>query len=127
MTEGDIFQARQRGEVLQQAEILAMRAIGDNVAAQTKALEALTNTVASMGHSLTDVRERVIRIEAQEATAKVKELGAEVDAYRASVETRIGSVERALARYQGMVVPGAIVLSAVLATFARYIAEQMFS
>lgn len=47
-------------DALQQAQILTLRQIGDNVAAQTKRLEGLTTKVD-------DVRERLVRLEAQEA------------------------------------------------------------
>jgi hypothetical protein len=45
---------------LHQAQILTLRQIGDNLAAQTKRLEGLTEKVD-------DVRERLVRLEAQEA------------------------------------------------------------
>jgi hypothetical protein len=52
---------------LHQAQILTLRQIGDNLAAQTKRLEGLTNKVD-------DVRERLVRLEAQEAGKLVEAL-----------------------------------------------------
>lgn len=47
-------------DALHQVQIQTLRQIGDNLAAQTKRLEGLTNKVD-------DVRERLVRLEAQEA------------------------------------------------------------
>lgn len=54
-------------EALHQAQILTLRQIGDNVAAQTKRLEGLTTKVD-------DVRERLVRLETQEAGKLVEVL-----------------------------------------------------
>lgn len=54
-------------DALHQAQILTLRQIGDNVATQTKRLEGLTTKVD-------DVRERLVRLEAQEAGKLVEAL-----------------------------------------------------
>lgn len=54
-------------DALHQAQILTLRQIGDNVAAQTKRLEGLTTKVD-------DVRERLVRLETQEAGKLVEAL-----------------------------------------------------
>ena len=66
-------------EALHQAQILTLRQIGDNVAAQTKRLEGLTNKVD-------DVRERLARLEAQEA-------GKLVEALRGELRTALGRID----------------------------------
>lgn len=60
-------------EALHQAQILTLRQIGDNVAAQTKRLEGLTTKVD-------DVRERLVRLETQEAGKLVEALRADLRA-----------------------------------------------
>ena len=47
-------------DVSLEAQVMALRQIGDNVAAQTRRLEGLTDKVD-------EVRERLVRLEAQEA------------------------------------------------------------
>lgn len=66
-------------ETLHQAQILTLRQIGDNVAAQTKRLEGLTAKVD-------DVRERLARLEAQEA-------GKLVDALRVELRGALGRID----------------------------------
>jgi hypothetical protein len=56
---------------LNQAHVLALRQIGDNLVAQTKRLEGLTTKVD-------DVRERLVRLEAQEAGKLVDSLRGEL-------------------------------------------------
>jgi hypothetical protein len=58
-------------QALDQAHILTLRQIGDNLAAQTKRLEGLTSKVD-------DVRERLVRLEAQEAGKLVDALRGEL-------------------------------------------------
>lgn len=66
-------------EALHQAQILTLRQIGDNVAAQTKRLEGLTNKVD-------DVRERLARLEAQKADKLV-------EALREELRTALGRID----------------------------------
>lgn len=58
---------------LTQIEITVLRQIGENIAAQTRRLEALSDKVD-------DVRERVIRIEAIKTEKRVEDLNARVTA-----------------------------------------------
>jgi len=54
-------------DALQHIEITVLRQLGENIAAQTRHLEGLTDKV-------NDVRERVIRIEARETEKHVEDL-----------------------------------------------------
>ncbi len=58
---------------LRQAQILALRQIGETLAAQTRRLESLTGKVD-------DVRERLVRLEAQEAGKLVEAVRADLKA-----------------------------------------------
>lgn len=58
-------------EALHEAQVLTLRQIGENLAAQTKRLEGLTGKVD-------DVRERLARLEAQEAGKLVEALRGEL-------------------------------------------------
>ena len=78
-------------EALHQAQILTLRQIGDNVAAQTKRLEGLTNKVD-------DVRERLARLEAQEAGKLVETLRGELR----SALSRIDDLEAQRDRVAGV-------------------------
>ncbi|MDO8799761.1 hypothetical protein [Phenylobacterium sp.] len=66
-------------DALQNAQILTLRQIGENVAAQTRRLEGLTAKVD-------DVRERLVRLEAQEA-------GKLVEALRSDLKAAVGRVD----------------------------------
>ena len=66
-------------EALQSAQILTLRQIGENVAAQTRRLEGLTTKVD-------DVRERLVRLEAFETGKMVDTLRAELKAAVARVD-----------------------------------------
>lgn len=66
-------------DALHNAQILTLRQIGENVAAQTRRLEGLTSKVD-------DVRERLVRLEAQEA-------GKLVDALRSDLKAAIVRVD----------------------------------
>ena len=66
-------------DALQNAQILTLRQIGENVAAQTRRLEGLTAKVD-------DVRERLVRLEAQEAGKLVEGLGSDLKAAVARVD-----------------------------------------
>lgn len=67
-------------EALHQAQILTLRQIGDNVAAQTKRLEGLTAKVD-------DVRERLVRLETQEAGKLVEALRGELRVALARIDS----------------------------------------
>lgn len=66
-------------DALQNAQILTLRQIGENVAAQTRRLEGLTTKVD-------DVRERLVRLEAQEAGKLVEALRSDLKAAVARVD-----------------------------------------
>lgn len=75
----DVKEASTLVEALHQAQILTLRQIGENVAAQTKRLEGLTGKVD-------DVRERLTRLEAQEA-------GKLVEALRGELRAALGRID----------------------------------
>jgi hypothetical protein len=64
---------------LHSAQIFALRQIGDNVAAQTRRLEGLTAKVD-------DVRERLVRLEAQEAGKLVEAVRGDLKAALARID-----------------------------------------
>ncbi len=64
---------------LQQAQILTLQQIGENVAAQTRRLEGLTAKVD-------DVRERLVRLEAQETGKLVESVRSDLKAAVARVD-----------------------------------------
>lgn len=68
-----------RAEELQDAQLFALRQIGENVAAQTRRLEGLTAKVD-------DVRERLVRLEAQEAGKLVEALRTDLKAGLARID-----------------------------------------
>ena len=74
---GEIMMPVAPSEALQHIEITVLRQIGENIAAQTRRLENLSDKVD-------DVRERVIRIEARETDKEVDLLEARVAALEAS-------------------------------------------
>jgi len=67
MSDKEVMMPVPPAQALQHIEITVLRQMGDNIAAQTRNLEALTGKVD-------DVRERVIRIEARETEKHVEEL-----------------------------------------------------
>lgn len=67
----EVMMPMPKQEALTQIEITVLRQLGDNIAAQTRHLEAL-------GDKVDDVRERVIRIEAQETEKRVEALSKRV-------------------------------------------------
>lgn len=66
-------------EAIRDAQILTLRQISENLAAQTRRLEGLTAKVD-------DVRERLVRLEAQEA-------GKLVEALRSDLKAAVGRVD----------------------------------
>lgn len=66
-------------DVMHDAQILALRQISENLAAQTRRLEGLTAKVD-------DVRERLVRLEAQEAGKLVEALRSDLKAAVARVD-----------------------------------------
>jgi chromosome segregation ATPase len=78
-------------EALHEAQVLALRQISENLAAQTKRLEGLTSKVD-------DVRERLARLEAQEAGKLVETLRGELR----SALTRIDVLEAQRDRVAGV-------------------------
>jgi hypothetical protein len=81
---GEVLMPVAPTEALQHIEITVLRQIGENIAAQTRRLENLSN-------KLDDVRERVIRIEARETDKEVESLEVRVSALEAS-EQRVSGV-----------------------------------
>lgn len=75
----NIMDAADGGLDLRQAQIIALRQIGETLAAQTRRLEGLTTKVD-------DVRERLVRLEAQEA-------GKLVDAVRAVLKAALVRID----------------------------------
>jgi len=67
----EVMMPMQKPDALQHIEITVLRQLGENIAAQTRHLETLSQKVD-------DVRERVIRIEARETEKQVETLGARV-------------------------------------------------
>ncbi len=67
------------GEAIQQAHLLALRQIGENLSAQTRRLEGLTLKVD-------DVRERLVRLEAQEAGKLVEAVRGDLKAAFARID-----------------------------------------
>jgi uncharacterized protein YlxW (UPF0749 family) len=74
---GEVMMAMSAPDALQHIEITVLRQMGENIAAQTRHLETLSNKVD-------DVRERVIRIEARETDKAVDTLSARVTQLEAS-------------------------------------------
>lgn len=79
MTNSGATSSHEFADALHQAQILTLRQIGDNVAAQTKRLEGLTTKVD-------DVRERLVRLETQEA-------GKLVEALRGDLRTALNRID----------------------------------
>lgn len=69
---GEVLMPVPNADALQQVEIHVLRQMGDNIAAQTRSLERLTTKVD-------DVRERVIRLEAQKTGEEVAALQKRLD------------------------------------------------
>jgi hypothetical protein len=69
--ESEVMMPTTKSDALQHIEITVLRQMGDNIAAQTRHLEALSSKVD-------DVRERVIRIEARETEKEVEDLARRV-------------------------------------------------
>ena len=80
--EAEIFTPAKPGEILGHAEILVLRQISDSMA-------RLWSSVDKVGTDVTDVRERVIRIEAAGLQSQITNLEQDLD--RAT--TRIGQLE----------------------------------
>lgn len=91
MTDGQLMMPAAPSEAWQQAQVLAMRQLGDLMSAQTKRIEGL-------GEAVQDVRDRVIRMEAQEINKSVESLRAELRA----AQTRIDQLESQRDRVQGV-------------------------
>lgn len=111
---GEILTTSDPEKVLQHAEILVLRQISDGLAQTNRQLGAISDHV-------TDVRERVIRIEAQEMAKKIDQVERVAEAGRALLHTRtdgacdrIAKLELSMARYQGLFIPLAILGSALL-------------
>ena len=93
-------------ETLQQSHIFALKQIGENLAAQTRRLEGLTD-------KMDDVRERLVRVEAQEA-------GKLVEGVRADFKAALGRIDQLEAERDK--VAGIAALGAWLAKSAPWLA-----
>lgn len=88
---GEVLMPTGMSEAWQQAQVLAMRQLGELVAAQTKRLDSQTELMM-------DMRDRLIRLEAQEVHKDVEALRGELKAAQA----RIGLLESQRDRVQGV-------------------------
>lgn len=95
-------------EALQHIEITVLRQLGENISAQTRHLETLSGKVD-------DVRERVIRIEAQQTEKRVEEL-----------DRRIQVLEEGSQRVRGVAFFGAWLAQSAPWLFAGAIAALAF-
>lgn len=114
MTAGDeIIMPVHKAEALQHAEITVLRQIGDNLTAQTRALEALRGKVD-------DVRERVIRLEEQKVAKEVETLKQDLAAALERIDELESQRDRAVgaASLWGWMAKNAPWLFAGLAAFA---------
>ncbi|WP_340647542.1 hypothetical protein [Phenylobacterium sp.] len=87
---GEDTQRAQHLDAIRDAQILTLRQISENLAAQTRRLEGLTTKVD-------DVRERLVRLEAQEAGKLVEGLRSDLKA----AITRVDLLEAARDKVEG--------------------------
>jgi replicative DNA helicase len=80
---GEVMMPVGQADALQQVEIHVLRQMADNIAAQTRSLERLASKVD-------DVRERVIKLEAQKTHEEVAAIQLKLDA----AMTRIDQLEK---------------------------------
>jgi histidinol dehydrogenase len=80
---GEVLMPVGQADALQQVEIHVLRQMGDNIAAQTRAMERLTGKVD-------DVRERVIRLEERKTDAALEAVQEKLD----TALERIDQLER---------------------------------
>lgn len=88
-TDGELMMPVGTAEAWHQAQVLALRQISENLAAQTKRIEGLTGKVD-------DVRERLTRLEAQETMKVVEEVRGELKAALARVDQLEAHKDRAV-------------------------------
>lgn len=94
--EEDLGRPRQEWSRTRDAELFSLRQISENLATQTQRLEGLTSKVD-------DVRERLVRLEAQEAGKLVEALRSELKA----AISRVDQLEAARDRVVGIAAFGA--------------------
>jgi hypothetical protein len=121
-----------------QAEILAMRQLSDNLA-------QLNKSVATLAGDMREVRDRVLRIEAQELKVAIGEVRADVvreigglrrdlareieavrrdhDSRLSGLESRTGEHATSIARLKGMVIPLASIGSALGAGLLAFVSQ----
>lgn len=100
---GEIFTAVTKPEALAQAEIHAMRQMGDAIQLMGRSLEAMSTKVD-------DVRERVIRLEEQKATKLVErverdlreQLSTAKSEHASAMTAAVSTLERALGRIDAL-------------------------
>lgn len=88
-TDGELMMPVGTAEAWHQAQVLALRQISENLAAQTKRIEGLTDKVD-------DVRERLTRLEAQETMKVVEEVRSELKTALARVDQLEAHKDRAV-------------------------------
>lgn len=113
--DGEFMTNRTSADVLQHTEILVLRQISDGLATTNRHLETLTG-------SLHDVRERVIRIEAQEVSKRLGDICDDVE----ENGKRCGKLEVEFARFRGLFLPLAVAGSALLTGAATIIVQRLF-
>lgn len=91
MSNGEVLMPTGTSEAWQQAQVLAMRQLGELVAAQTKRIDSQTELMM-------DMRDRLIRLEAQEVHKDVEALRSDLRA----AQTRIDQLEAQRDRVQGV-------------------------
>jgi hypothetical protein len=113
--EAEVMMPVTKPDALQHIEITVLRQIGDNIAAQTRRLETLSDKVD-------DVRERVIRIEASKTEKQVEKLETKISG---EINDRLTALEAMDNRVSGVAAFGAWMaqsapwlLAAVLAIMA---------
>lgn len=127
---GEVMTNVPTSDALRQAEILAMRALTEQIAQLGRGLEALSN-------DMREVRDKVIKIEAQELRTAILEIRSElretigelriehdkrITDVKDDLEKRVDGLEKdrtehaaAIARIRGMIIPVTALASSLLA------------
>lgn len=75
---GEVLMPVSQSDAMQQVEIHALRQMGDNIAAQTRAMERLASKVDDVSKDVAGVLGRVIRLEEQKVSKEVDGLKGEL-------------------------------------------------
>ena len=89
---GEIMMPVPEEAALRQMEIEVMRSIQRSFDTTARQLESMNGKIDRQGDALTDVRERLIRIEEGRYGAKVEELQADVDLLKTEKAMRDGAI-----------------------------------